>query len=736
MAGAGSAQTRLDRVVQVIASNMVAEVCSVYLMRGGDSLELFASEGLKASAVHSTRLRVGEGLVGEIAARAQPLALADAQSHPSFAYRPETGEEIYHSLMGVPIQRSGRVIGVLVVQNRTRRHYSEEEIEALQTVAMVLAELVGAGDLVAPEVLREGVSDQDTPRRLDGLSLADGVAIGVAMLHEPRIEITQVIADDADVEAERLEAALEGLRGSIDSMLSATDLAIAGEHREVLEAFRMFANDKGWVRRIHQALDAGLTAEAAVQRVQEENRARMSQVADTYLRDRLHDLDDLSNRLIRHLMGEPLTAATRGLPDQAIVLARHMGPADLLDYDRAKLCAVVLEEGSPNSHVAIIARALGIPMVGQLAGVLEMIEPGDRLIVDGDSAHVYLRPSADITVSYRQNIAARQERVEQYVKLRGQPAITRDGVEITLNINAGLVGDVRYLAETGADGIGLFRTEFQFMVSATLPRLKTQRELYATVLKRAAGKPVVFRTLDIGSDKVVPFLHHAREENPALGWRATRLALDRPALLRYQVRALLQAAGGKPLNILFPLIADVAEFKAARAIVDKELEALKRAHRRRPSVLRVGSMLEVPALFWQLEALLPLVDFISIGSNDLLQFLFACDRSNPRLANRYDLLSPSALSFIREVVKICNRHGVEISLCGEAAGRPLEAMALIGLGLRHVSMSPASIGPVKMMVRSLTVAELEGYMKTLIPLPDHSVRAKLREFAQDHDIII
>ncbi len=735
MAEVSESQARLDQVAHLIAQNMVAEVCSIYLMRPGDDLELYATEGLKPSAVHKTRLKVGTGLVGDIAAHARPLNLSDAQAHPNFAYRPETGEEIYKSLMGVPILRSGRVVGVLVVQNRTMRHYSEEEVEALETIAMVLAELAAASDLITFDDDDRDAAAQE-PLYLEGTTLSAGLALGHAVLHEPRVHVTRLIAENVEVESERLEKAVYELRSSIDRMLTTSDLSHAGEHREVLQAYRMFANDRGWLKRMLEAVKTGLTAEAAVERVQNDTRARMMRQTDPYLRDRLHDLDDLANRLLRHLTGVALSSASGDLPEDAIIIARNMGPAELLDYDKDRLRGLVLEEGSANAHVAIVARALGIAAIGRAQGIPERVEDGDPLIVDGDTGELYVRPSQDIVDAYSEKARFRARRQAQYKAIRHEPSVTRDGVKVALNVNAGLLVDLPHLDESGADGIGLFRTELQFMIASKLPSQREQVELYSDVMASAGDLPVVFRTLDIGGDKMLPYMQQADEENPALGWRAIRIALDRPALLRHQVRALLTAAVGRDLRIMFPMVADVAEYERARALVDKELVRLEQHGRDKPRSVAVGTMLEVPALFWQMEALLPKVDFVSIGSNDLIQFLFASDRGNPRVANRYDLLSPGALNFLRQVVLVCERHKVPLSLCGEMAGNPLEAMALLGLGLRTISMSPAAIGPVKMMVRSLDVADLEGFMEGLYGLPDASVRDALRNYADAQGIAI
>ncbi|MGB5948609.1 MAG: phosphoenolpyruvate--protein phosphotransferase [Parvibaculum sp.] len=738
MAEPESAQKRLDKIVVLIAANMVAEVCSVYLMRPTQELELFATEGLKPSAVHKTRLRVGEGLVGDIAAHARPLNLADAQSHPGFAYRPETGEEVYKSLMGVPILRSGRVVGVLVVQNRTKRNYTEEEVEALQTVAMVLAEVVAAGDLINLQELDEPTLTRRRPYHVQGASFSEGIALGHAVLHEPRVHVTKLIAEDVDLELNRLEQAVYELRGSIDDMLATEDLSHAGEHREVLQAYRMFANDRGWLQRMIEAVRTGLTAEAAVERVQNDTRARLQRAADPYLRERLHDFDDLANRLLRQLTGVKLSSASGNLPNDAIVIARNMGPAELLDYDKERLRGLVLEEGAQNAHVTIVARALGIATVGRAETIIDHIDQGDAIIVDGDMGDVYVRPSQDIIDSYSEKARFRARKQAQYQAIRHEPAITLDGQKIDLFLNAGLQVDLRHLHESGAEGIGLFRTELQFMVASKLPSLKDQIELYSAVLDAAGDKPTVFRTLDIGGDKMLPYMDMAafKEENPALGWRAIRIGLDRPALLRHQLRALLTAAAGRSLRIMFPMVAEVAEFKRARGFVDKELARLAKFGKQGPAHIEIGTMLEVPSLVWQLDTLLPLVDFVSVGSNDLLQFLFATDRGNPRVANRYDLLSPAVLSFLRFIVLKCRAHGVPVTLCGEMSGKPLEAMALVGVGFRRISMSPAAIGPVKMMARSVKVQDLEAFMEGLYGLPDPTVRDRLHQFAEDHAVAV
>ncbi len=724
-----SAQERLDKIVVLIAANMVAEVCSVYVLRVDGTLELYATEGLNPEAVHQTVLDSGEGLVGLVAKEAEALNLPNAQNHPAYSYKPETGEEIYNSFLGVPILRAGNTLGVLVVQNRARRTYSEEEVEALQTTAMVVAEMIASGELTAiatpghePAIRR--------PMQLHGLSLAEGIGLGRVVLHEPRIHVQNVIADDVNRELVRLDGAVETLRSSIDVMLEDEGIARAGEHRDVLEAYRMFAQDRGWMKKLQEAVQTGLTAEAAVERVQSDTRARMLRQTDPYIRERLHDLDDLANRLMRELTGADPEVRTSQLPDNAILVARNMSPAALLDYDRSRLRAIVLEEGAPTSHVAIVARALGVPAVGQLANIAALADPGDAIIVDGETGEVQLRPPADLERAYVEKVKLRARRQAQYAALRDCEAVTKDGVKIDLMMNAGLLVDLPHLAEAGADGIGLFRTELQFMIAAALPRTSEQYQLYRSVLDSAKGKPVTFRTLDVGGDKVLPYLRAVEEENPALGWRAIRLSLDRPGLLRAQVRALLRAAAGRELRIMFPMVAVVSEFDDARALVERELTYLRRHGHRLPHQVMVGAMLEVPSLLFALDDILERADFLSVGSNDLIQFLFAADRGNAQVANRFDPLSPPGLRVLKLISDSCKKHGKPFTLCGELAAKPLEAMALIALGYRSLSLSPAMIGPVKAMVLALDAGAAE---KAIMPLLDGgaSGREKLRAFAAE-----
>jgi phosphotransferase system enzyme I (PtsP) len=734
MAEPVSAQERLDKIVVMIAANMVAEVCSVYVLRVDGSLELYATEGLSREAVHLTVMRAGEGLVGLVAKEAESLNLPNAQTHPAYSYKPETGEEIYHSFLGVPVLRAGNTLGVLVVQNRARRTYSEEEVEALQTTAMVLAEMIASGELTA--LAKPGAEpDVRRPVNAKGVVLSEGIGLGHVVLHEPRVVVKNFIADDAQKEEKRLNQAVDALRASIDAMLEEEGIARAGEHRDVLETYRMFAHDRGWLHKLHEAVETGLTAEAAVERVQSDTRARMLRQTDPYLRDHFHDLDDLANRLLRELVKLDGQHEKMELPENAILVARNMSPAALLDYGN-RIRGVVLEEGAPTSHVAIVARALGIAAVGQVPNAAGAADQGDAIIVDGDTGEMHLRPMPDLQKAYGEKVRLRARRQAQYAELRDLPAVTKDGQRVELLINAGLLVDLPHIAETGAEGIGLFRTELQFMVSATLPRVFVQTQFYKAVMDAADGKPVTFRSLDIGGDKVLPYMRSLEEENPALGWRAIRLSLDRPGLLRTQFRALLQATAGRDLRIMFPMIANVAEFDQAKVLLERELTHLRRHRRDLPNTMRVGAMVEVPSLLFALDEILERVDFLSVGSNDLVQFLFAADRGNPHVAGRFDSISPPVLRALKRIVEMGKVHNKPVALCGELASRPLEALALIALGYRRLSLSPSAMGPVKAMILGLDTRAAEKFLEPL--LADVSgtiqIRERLADFAEKSGI--
>jgi phosphotransferase system enzyme I (PtsP) len=728
-------QGKLDRVVETIGESLNSEVCSIYLLREG-TLELFATRGLNQDAVHVTRLAVGEGLTGTIAEHIETLNLAEARSHPDFAYRPETGEDKFHSFAGVPIVYRERAVGVLCVQHVEPRRYEDVEIEALQTVAMVLSELIAHNNLIDEEAA--GLPEIQTgPLNVAGLALVKGMALGVAVFHQPRVTIDQVMAEDIEAERQRVYRAFDKMREQIDNLANQAEFGGGGEHDDILETYKMFAYDEGWSRRINEAIDSGLTAEAAIERVQQRTRMRMREIDDPLLAERMHDLEDLSNRLLRIVSGQLGTAATQGLRRDTILIARNLGPAELLEYDRRRLKGVVLEEGSLTAHVVIVARAMGVPVLGRARGIRGTVREGDDILLDGDKGVAHVRPTPQVMAAFAARLVKTKERQALYAELRDVEPFTRDGTRIQVMMNAGLRDDIAALNLVGADGIGLFRTEFQFLVSATLPQRERQTRLYRDMLDGAGERPVVFRTVDIGGDKAVPYLNAdvaEHEENPAMGWRALRLALDRAGLHKAQARALLEAAAGRSLYVMFPMVSEPWEFDAAKAVFDDQLAFLKQRKRLLPEAIHYGAMLEVPALAEVLDLLLPKLSFLSVGTNDLTQFLFAADRANPQLAERYDWLSPSILRFLRRVVLATAGSGVTLGVCGEMGGRRLEALALLGLGFRRLSITPVSVGPIKELVRKVDLDEIGAAMSRWLSAPPPDMRAALAAWAEERGI--
>lgn len=732
MAGTNTPQERLDAVTNIIATNMVADVCSLYLRRAGNVLELFSTFGLRPEAVHMTRLRVGEGLIGDIVAQGRTLALADAQSHPQFAYRPETGEERFHSFLGVPLQRSGHVIGALAVQNRTKRDYDPDEAEVLQTVAMVLAELVHSSGLLSADEVVDVDGNATLPLRFEGIPLADGVAEGVIFQHRGPTVVGELVSDDTRAELARLEQAIEAFLGRIRTLVAENAPRIGDAEKEILHTYRMFAEDQGWMRRMRDAVSDGLTAEGAVRRVQDENRRRLELAPGTFFRERIADFDDLSNQLLRQL-ADRSDLGMSDLPEDAVLVARSLGPAELLEYDSSRLRAIVLGEGSPTSHMVLVARALNIPVVGRLGRALGRLDPGEAVVVDGWRGLVHVRPDDNVYDDFRENAENEERRRAYFDSMRSLPACSKDGETFSLQLNVGLLGELPLLDATGAEGIGLLRTELLFLTHPTFPSTPEQTDAYRVVLDSAGERPVVFRTFDLGGDKVLPNLDQplVREENPAMGWRALRIGLDRPSVLRNQLRALVTAAQGRALHVMFPMVSEYTEFDRAKRILDLELRRLDQRGVAVPASVRIGVMLEVPSLAWQLDDIAAASDFVSVGTNDLAQYFFASDRTNPRLARRYDTLSPAFLRLLRHVRAVCARAGVPVTICGDMAANPLEAACLAGLGFRNLSLPATALGAVKARLRSLDCAAIAAYLEDRESSRERTLREDLLHFVQD-----
>ncbi len=721
----GTGQERLDSIVKLIASSMKAEVCSIYLKRDHQILELFSTEGLKADAVHLTKLKVGEGLVGKIAQNSIPINTANAPQTKGFRFIPEIGEEIFQSFLGVPIQRLGEILGVLIVQNSFQRRYDEDEVYGLEIVAMVLAEMTELGEFTEAQG-NEFVAQHNHPVISDAIIANEGIAIGKVLLHDPKIKIKNPIADNPKAEKAKLSKAFKKLEDEVESMIAKTFYDETNESMEVFEAYQMFARDKGWRKRMEASIERGLAAAVAVEKEQSETRVRMSRLADPYIRDRLHDLDDISNRLIRILTNTEVRIDKTKIKN-AILIARNIGPGDLLDY-RENISGAILEEGSLGSHATIVARALAIPLLVTVSNIRGEAQSDDLVVLDANQGRVYLRPNTNILKAYADKLSVQKAAQEQYYQVKNEPATTKDGVTVKLMMNAGLMIDLPFLEKSGAEGIGLYRTELQFLTQTRIPKRSEQVEYYSKILDLAKGKPVNFRSLDIGSEKILPYIRRIKEPNPALGWRAIRVTLARKGIMRMQVQALIRGAKGRPIRIMFPFIAELSEFKVARNIVLNEVRRETSLNRIVPKDIKIGAMLETPSLAFSSDEFFELSDFISIGGNDLKQFFFAADRDNELVRKRYDCLDLSYLNFLSQIICRAKSFHTPISFCGEDAGKPVDALALLAIGFNSLSMRASSIGRIRLLVRHISMIKIKKLIEKARSNGSNSVREDLTNY--------
>lgn len=733
--GGGSITEKLDNIVKIIVAEMDADAGACYIMVDENTLELFASHGFNKDITHKITLRISEGLVGEVARNTKSLAISDAWSHPSFIHKPEMGEENYKSFLGVPLIRNSRTVGVFTLQHKKNYEFSRNEIEILETVAMIMSDIVVSeefNDYKKTLIKGRGLSERE---RVKGVSLSKGYGIGQAVVHRRRQAVTKIFSEDKEKELRRLEIAHRQMNADLDEKFAQTKLGI-GEHADILDAYKMFAKDKGWYQKIYNNVESGLTAEAAVERSYEDMWNRLSGTTDNYLKERLSDLRDVADRLQSYLSGDYSGVDESEDYNNIVVIAQTMGPADLMDYDYKKIKGLLIEEGTSTMHVTIVAKALNIPVISKTRGLFDEIKTGQLIAVDGDEGYVYINPDKSVQEKFQKKISDKTKLLARLAEMKKLPSKTLDNVRINHYINVGLAFDLEYIDNTNCDGVGLYRTEIPFMTTDTMPNVEKQTEYYKELMDKSGHKKVIFRSLDVGSDKLLPYWSNFNEDNPAIGWRSIRITLDRRAILRKQVRAFLRAAADKELNVMFPMISDLEEFEEAKETLMIELEKEKKKGNPVPKKVNVGLMIEVPALLFQLEAILEAADFISIGTNDLAQFVFAADRGNSKLTDRYDVLSAPFLKIMGDIVKKASSAGVYCSVCGEMASNPIEAMALIGLGYRNLSSSGASFGRVKSMIRSISVDEVSDYIYNLLESSRRSLRPQLISYAHDHGIEI
>lgn len=706
---------KLNSIIQIIIEE--AKAVSAYIFVKADDVSLECIAGSMDKGVPEP-VHVGEGVVGK----------TGADNHTSFVKTKNAFE------IAIPLRRWNKPIGVLLVSFAKPHEYNEEEIDALETICLFLSELTSSEEMsqyIRKEIKSRGIVSRD---RLKGTIINTGYGLGNVVVHHRRKAVTEVFAKDKDKELENLAAARQKMNEDLEAKFKQEELQNS-EHVEILDAYRMIANDKGWYNRIINHINSGLTAEAAVEQAYSEMWNRLSGATDTYLKERLHDLRDIADRLRLYLSGEDCNNAKSEYTD-IVIVASSMGPADLMDYDYKKIRALIIEECTPTMHVAIVAKALNVPVIAKIDGLFKEVKEGVLMAVDGKEGFVYLNPPKEIINKITAKIEEKRKEQEQIQKLKNLKSKTKDNERINLYINIGMDFDLEYIKSTNCDGVGLYRTEIPFMSASKMPDINEQVECYKRLFQAADGKKVVFRSLDVGSDKLLPYWNSIDEENPAIGWRSIRITLDRRAILRKQMRAFIRAASGKELNVMFPMISNLDEFLEARETFMYAYEREKKEGCTLPSKVHLGLMIEVPSVVFQLREILKYCDFISVGTNDLYQFFFACDRGNSRLNGRYDVLSAPFLNLMKKIIKEADAANVLCSVCGEMASNPIDAMALIGLGYRNLSVSSASYGKVKAMIRSLTAKGVEDYIENILSSSRRTLRPQLKAYAFDHAIEI
>ena len=725
----GEAQARLNKIVKIIADSMNSEVCSIYLINRYNILELYATEGLRSKAVHYSQLNVGQGLVGKIAATAEPIKTSQASKTKGFRYLPETGEEIYNSFLGVPIQRLGKMLGVLVIQNLKNREFTEDDVYGLEIVAMVIAEMAELGVFTSSDGSDELSQDKKNPLSINGLVGKEGIVIGNTVLLEPQIKIQNPIADNTKLEKQKLKKSISKLNNQISEIISKKHFKKKGDFLEILETHKLLIEDRSWIKRMESSIDSGLSAIVAVEKEQTTTKSRIAKVKNFYFKERLNEFYEISNILLKILTNQKTYINLEGIKEP-ILIARNISPLELVSL-RHQLKGIILEDGSVGSHTTIVSRALNIPLLIQTKDIINKISNGDKIILDADQGLVYLRPDKTISELYTSKLKLRNKAKKTFLASKNLEAKTLDNKKIFLMMNAGLMADLPSLDDSGADGVGLYRTELQFLISNKVPKRAEQAEIYCKVLDSAGTNPVFFRTLDIGSDKILPTITPEIEPNPTLGWRAIRLTLERSGVFKMQVQALIRGAKGRNLNIVIPLVTEINEFLKAKDIILDEINREKKRNRIVPNLIKIGAMLEVPSLVFAPNLFFKSVDFLMVGGNDLKQFFFAADRENEKVRKRYDMLSTSFLSFLKLIVKKSEKYKLPLSYCGEDAGKPIEALVLCSLGFKTLSMQPNCIAPVKSLLRNIKLSEIKQIVEFALEANYETVRNQVVEYLEE-----
>lgn len=729
----------LDQALEVIVVRMkkamAVDVCSIYLMdKSLDENVLMATDGLNAEAVGMVRMKKNQGLIGLVVEREEPVNLDDAPAHPRYQYFPETGEERYHSFLGVPIVHHRQLQGVLVVQRHAKKQFSEDKVTFMVTIAAQLAGAIAhaevSGGINGLNKKSHGVRD-GAP--LKGQSGAAGVAIGTAVVNYALANLDAIPdrpAGDVKQEIHLFKTAVADVRKDIQSMLTRMKKILPAEDRALFDAYLMMLEGDAITGEVIRRIKEDSWASGALRETITEHMRVFDAMEDDYLRERADDVRDLGRRILEKLRTKD-TQKPKKFPTRTVLVGDEITASMLAEVPIKRLAGVVSKRGSQTSHVAILARAMGVSAVMGVDDLPVSRMDGRSIIVDGYAGRVYIDPSHAIREEYKHLLREEAELSKELRELRDQPAITPDNIGIPLYVNSGLLADVSPSRKSGAEGIGLYRTEFPFMVRDRFPGEDEQFHIYRQVLKSFSPAPVTLRTLDVGGDKALPYFP-ITEDNPFLGWRGIRISLDHPEIFMVQLRAMLRASAGlSNMNILFPMISSIAE-------VDDALRLLRRAHHElidsgvSISMPRIGVMIEVPSAVYQVRELARRVNFISVGTNDLTQYLLAVDRNNARVAGLYDSLHPSVLRAMQQIVEGAKAEKTPVSVCGEMAGDPAAVILLLGMGIDNLSMSAANLPRVKWVIRTFTRRKARLLLKEALTLEyAHSIRSFLNAALED-----
>jgi len=749
----------LRNIVTLVARRMHTDVCSIYLLDADNvTLRLQASKGLSRKAVGKVTLRIGEGLTGIAAQKRHAIAIEEPQEHPSYRYFKETGEERFHSFLGIPLFDRNNPLGVIVLQTKEPRQFNKEEISALSTIAFQVSSIVVNARLLdsirqhQEESLRvsealakaqqsmtdtEAYTENTARNVLSGRTAYPGVIIGPAAILEERLGFADILHEEGveiQTELKSLESALEKtciqtifLEKRVAERLSESDAAIFHTHLMILE-------DRSFIIKLQDEIKDGHCAAYALEKTVSNYIEAFAKMDDPYLRERATDMEDIGRRILANLVGDGADHVLH-LKQPSVLVARKILPSDMAALDNDQILGIITEDSETNSHAVIMAKAMGIPAIVGARGALKQIAPEDDLIVDANSGRIYIKPVETIREEYQRLVADQTRelcRLEQY---RDQPAETSDGQKVILRANIGLISDIVIAKRFGAEGVGLYRTEFPYMARGDFPDRNDQYELYSKVVREFDGQPVTIRTLDIGGDKGLPYFSPPKEDNPFMGWRSVRVSLDNRDIFRTQIESILMAGCHGPVKLLFPMISSLDETRACLEVVEEARANLKKDGLDCPDKIPVGVMIEVPAAVRLVPQLAKEVDFFALGTNDLIQYLLAADRNNPLVSKYYDPLHPAVLQVLYEVTNTALSLGKGVSLCGEMATDPQTMVLLLGMGLREFSMPAPFIPRIKAFLKDVSL-EMACQRYSEIRAMDSStqIRQHLSEVLKDVEL--